>query len=141
MNLTPLLRKTRGILHPELIPDEDDPNAYCRPCEKTYVNRNSFRHHIKTIHEMAVKPIPFVKKAHHRIRNSGLIPDVNDTNFYCRACEKTYVSWNSYRDHLRKIHDMRFTDKKYSGSKSQKRKDRKKWISEAASISSRKKSN
>jgi hypothetical protein len=35
------------IVIPSVLPDVDDPNNYCKSCEKTYAHKYKYREHLK----------------------------------------------------------------------------------------------
>lgn len=97
-------RKTHDvILHPELKPDEFDPDLKCIACEKTFSCSSGFRNHLRKIHKMTLSG---GKRRGLRIRHPKIIPDKNDPDNCCHACERTYSSRLHYRDHLRGVHKM-----------------------------------
>jgi uncharacterized C2H2 Zn-finger protein len=85
--------------------DQNDPNFYCGRCEKHFKSRSTFRNHLTTVHELLLKPL--VKKRSNRIIHAELVPDLEDPNFACCACEKSYGSRSTYRKHLRGTHRMK----------------------------------
>lgn len=38
-----------------IMPDEDDPNFYCRSCTRTYSSARNYRVHLRKIHRMTIK--------------------------------------------------------------------------------------
>lgn len=130
MQVTPLPQLK--ILHPDIIPDEDDPIG-------------NYRHHLKNVHKMQLKSrlsqfailhpdiIPdqnnpacektFAHKSDYhghleaihkmtivpkeKFANPHLTPDADDPNHYCCVCHKTMVPRDSYRSHLRGMRDIK----------------------------------
>lgn len=116
-------------------PDENDPNYYCRPCDKKLATKDSFTRHIMKVHSAhfpdriplvcQCKPcsMTFPSKARYRDHllsehnvalNTGkgnhdpnFLPDPNDPDFFCRTCGKTKETKEKYRTHCRNIHHMK----------------------------------
>lgn len=64
----------------EVEPDIDDPNCYCRFCERnTLSSKYIYKQHIVSMHSIDQKPR----------KKDKAIPDVNDLNNYCRLCKRT----------------------------------------------------
>jgi hypothetical protein len=90
-----------AIKNPDLTPEIDYPNFYCRACEKRYPTNKNFWSHLYNAHKMKKKTdIPST------IIHPNITPDVNRIDFYCEACERQYHSRQSYSNHLRRIHKI-----------------------------------
>jgi hypothetical protein len=63
-----------------LLPDINDPNCYCRVCEKSYDSRGLYRKHIRRSHKMVLMPLKYTSTA---------IPE---------ALPSTYTSTLKYND-------------------------------------------
>jgi hypothetical protein len=46
--------KQKPILNPRQTPDANDPNFYCRSCEKTCTNQSFYRRHLRRIHQIII---------------------------------------------------------------------------------------
>jgi hypothetical protein len=87
MQVTPLPQLK--ILHPDIIPDEDDPIG-------------NYRHHLKNVHKMQLKS----RLSQFAILHPDIIPDQNNP-----ACEKTFAHKSDYHGHLEAIHKMTIVPK------------------------------
>jgi hypothetical protein len=108
MKLEPLVRRPcpKRIINPDIIPDVNDPNYDCRACNHEYADKRSYRRHLQTIHKMKLEPL--AKRPHPKRKiESDIVPDVNDPNYNCRACNYKFASKWSYRNHLMDIHGMK----------------------------------
>jgi hypothetical protein len=47
-------------------------------------------------------------KGRNQIVHPELTPDIKNPNFFCCACDKTFVTKQKYHVHLRNIHKMKF---------------------------------
>ncbi|KAL9536508.1 hypothetical protein MBANPS3_012602 [Mucor bainieri] len=74
-------------------PDVNDPNNYCRVCDKTYTRKTYFKYHVRAAHSIGKKDQ----------ETEETKPDTNDPNNYCRVCQRTYASKQIYRRHLRTV--------------------------------------
>ncbi|CEP12479.1 hypothetical protein [Parasitella parasitica] len=90
---------------PEVLPDPQDPNNFCRVCHETYLVKQRYFRHLLKYHGM---------KASARIRRFDILPDLFDVDYYCRACEhklaskcnRSYASDESLLKHVRLVHDI-----------------------------------
>ncbi|KAL9553260.1 hypothetical protein MBANPS3_003369 [Mucor bainieri] len=92
---------SRAIKHVETEPDIHDPNFYCKSCERKYRDAEAYRHHLRSVHYMVLKPIPVWKVPH-----SDIVPDPDDPHLYCRACDRTYKCKQYYRNHCQFAHGV-----------------------------------
>ncbi|KAI7894231.1 uncharacterized protein EV154DRAFT_600119 [Mucor mucedo] len=86
------------------LPNEDDPDFYCRVCDRKCITGQAFRIHIRRVHN--------VKLRHDSIRtyrNPGITPDPHDPNLECGACERQFANGRTYFTHLKFVHDMSFS--------------------------------
>lgn len=90
IKLAPVIKKNHIIKNPDILPEWDNPNNYCRSCEFTFKGKSAFRRHCKLKH--GIKP-PTVER-----------PDMRDPNFYCKVCNITFISRISYKTHCGIIH-------------------------------------
>lgn len=85
---------------PNITPDYDDPNGYCKSCNKTYKSRAIYKEHLRKFHIMAKYP--------KSIPNPEILPEMSDsTNKYCAPYNHVYISRRSYLIHLRHVHHMK----------------------------------
>lgn len=71
---------------------------YCRRCIINIKGCREYYDHLRTQHN--------IKPNISRVRHVDLQPDIDDANFFCRACEKPLVDSPSYLAHLKRIHHM-----------------------------------
>lgn len=109
LKTTPLAHNRVGIINLNLLPDQSDPNFYCRSCEKSFSAKCSFYNHIRVVHEMKII-LPSSLKL-----DTQLLPNIDDPNFYCCACGRSYHNRNNYGNHLRKVHKLRSNAKRVFG--------------------------
>ncbi|KAI9342438.1 hypothetical protein BD770DRAFT_398694 [Pilaira anomala] len=86
------------------VPDINDPNLHCSVCDHTFDERPRYHRHLRDIHGI-FKPTTsagFTQLPPLQI----IIPDINDPNYYCSACDMAYPSKEIFRAHLIKIHAM-----------------------------------
>ncbi|KAI7907835.1 uncharacterized protein BX663DRAFT_492149 [Cokeromyces recurvatus] len=106
-NPSPPQNSNRPIRYPDIKPDPNDPNFYCRSCDHVYSSFRSFKHHLAKFHNIIVEPPPSrlsMQSINCPIRYPELEPDPKDPNFYCRSCDHTYSSFRSFRTHLAQFH-------------------------------------
>lgn len=96
---------------PEALPDEFDPNNYCRQCNRIYTTTENYRQHLKRAHKMVLVRLS------KRILDLNISPNPNDANNHCASCNRTYSSRRSYQLYLEGIHKKNCT--KNSKSKAQ----------------------
>ncbi|KAF1805870.1 hypothetical protein FB192DRAFT_1364930 [Mucor lusitanicus] len=88
------------------VPDVDDPNGYCCVCEKTYSTVHYYKVHVATFHATPIDP-QNTQQQQQQQQQQQVLPDVDDPNFHCRSCQKTFLDQNRYRSHLRGAHKMK----------------------------------
>ncbi|KAI9474153.1 MAG: hypothetical protein EXX96DRAFT_329111 [Benjaminiella poitrasii] len=94
------------IVHPELEPDPNDPNLFCRSCEHTYSRLRNFKDHLFKIHNIVVEKPPRPLKVKSHIKHPDLEPDPNDPNNYCSFCNRKYTRKYSFKRHLATAHNI-----------------------------------
>ncbi|KAL9542582.1 hypothetical protein MBANPS3_008547 [Mucor bainieri] len=100
------LRMVHQIALPPLIgnfsctdlPDPYNPDHHCSVCKRTYTSLGVYRNHCKRVH--------FMELSHASIVNPDAKIDINHPNFYCAQCEHSFAIKNSFKIHLRHIHNM-----------------------------------
>ncbi|KAL0138376.1 C2H2-type zinc finger transcription factor [Mucor lusitanicus] len=88
--------------------------SYCQTCDKRSSTMQNYRRHLLAIHKKKMKSkYAFTQHLQlvHSIFKSAPPqtkekPDIDDSNNYCRACQKNFLSIYNYRSHLRKVHQM-----------------------------------
>lgn len=88
---------------PEALPDEFDPNNYCRQCNRIYTTTENYRQHLKRAHKMVLVRLS------KRILDLNISPNPNDANNHCASCNRTYSSRRSYQLYLEGIHKKNCT--------------------------------
>lgn len=85
---------------PNIQPEPNDPNFYCKSCKFKYSNVTTYRVHLFQMHEIGTQPRRQIRP------NLNIQPDPNDPNFYCKSCEHNYLNNTKYEIHLRSVHKM-----------------------------------
>lgn len=86
------------------LPDEFNPNNYCKPCDRHFPKRCKFRYHMLLHHNMKLsEPAPSTLSMVH----PHLKPDPNDPNLHCAPCDKTFAASRNFQYHLKTIHEMK----------------------------------
>lgn len=81
------------------LPDKDDPNFYCKKCDKKLRYLSTFRKHLHDFHKInIITPRPKL--------NLEIQPDINDPNFYCLVCKKNYKGNKDYRRHIKHVYKV-----------------------------------
>ncbi|KAL0141131.1 C2H2-type zinc finger transcription factor [Mucor lusitanicus] len=83
----------------QLKPDVDDPNNYCRACQKMYPSKDRYRAHLRMVHQMILTSLK--RKSNHK-----QLPDPYNRDYYCSVCKKNYVEAKLYRRHCKQAHFM-----------------------------------
>lgn len=73
----------------------------CNICGKVFPEIYCLRRHLTRVHGFEYPAQPEL------IVNPDLVPDVNDPNYYCISCDKHYANNGSFRNHIRRIHDIK----------------------------------
>ncbi|KAK4519051.1 Microtubule bundling protein [Mucor velutinosus] len=87
----------------EAKPDINDPSFYCSSCEKTLSCKAAFKKHLFLIHYVHQ---PTTEKSESQ-------PDINDHNNCGCVCQRYYFSNGRNRKHLRKVHQKLLEPSKY----------------------------
>lgn len=99
-----VFRSTKTRAKNDLIPNPGDPKFYCCSCDYTYSSKYSYRHHLQ--HKNKIKLTPIFRKG-YKAKNRDILPEWNNQKNYCRSCEPTFASKNSYRRHCIHVHRMK----------------------------------
>lgn len=96
-------KKSNGIttINPADLPDEFDPDFFCRVCDRKYVTVSAFRIHIRRVHNIRLQ-----YDTTKPIRHPDITPDLEDPTLYCGACERQFLNGKTYIIHLKYIHYM-----------------------------------
>ncbi|KAK4516135.1 multiprotein-bridging factor 1 [Mucor velutinosus] len=89
----------------DFLPDINDPNNYCRVCDKTYSNKYGYRVHMEHLHNMK---LPQLVNPNGKNMPSPILPDPHDPDYYCRVCQITNYNITAHRRHCRIVHQMVF---------------------------------
>lgn len=103
---TPNASSDATVVNPADLPDESDPNLFCRVCDKKYTRLAGFRVHIRRVHNMKLK-----YDEERTFLHPDILPDVNDPTLYCGACEKQFINGKTYVTHIRFVHSIPVTSK------------------------------
>lgn len=124
-----------SIKNIKLEPDVQDPNHYCRTCDREFKSRLGYRGHLRTVHFILLKAIDISPSdntastdpnlycnlcqtsycnrsylQHHiRSAHSDILPKPNNTDNYCISCKKSFKSELLYRKHCRRVHALKPT--------------------------------
>lgn len=79
-----------------VIPVEEIINTSCRVCDQDLSSELDLRLHMLSIHSI-YEPSQVTNK---------LKPDVDDPNYYCRACNWKAATKGKYNSHLRSVHNI-----------------------------------
>lgn len=93
--------ETRKLIPPGTLPDANDPNDYCRLCNKFYSSKKNYKKHLKISHKMVLKPLHANPKPNFKIT-----PDPYNSSNHCDSCNWTFGSLSVYRSHLDGVHKM-----------------------------------
>ncbi|EPB84469.1 hypothetical protein HMPREF1544_08773 [Mucor circinelloides 1006PhL] len=78
----------------DVIPDFNDRNYYCPPCNRSLLYLPSFLRHLERAHAMYTEgPQTLIP-----------VPNINDDNNSCRICRENYSCKREYRRHHDIIH-------------------------------------
>ncbi|CAO0801265.1 unnamed protein product [Mucor circinelloides] len=77
----------------------DDPNNYCRSCQKTYSSRSRYRQHLCQAHQMTPPSMNVVG-------NSRDFPDPYNLHNHCSVFKKSWKTRARCRDHCKCAHFM-----------------------------------
>ncbi|EPB87479.1 hypothetical protein HMPREF1544_05673 [Mucor circinelloides 1006PhL] len=69
-------------------PDLQDPNYYCKCCNRTLSTRTLYLRHCRQMHDLP-------------------LPDPDDPNFFCKVCNMKSPDLFTYRKHLGEFHQMK----------------------------------
>ncbi|KAL9537042.1 hypothetical protein MBANPS3_012137 [Mucor bainieri] len=97
-------KKSASVANP-LLPDINDPNFYCRVCDKTLRTKYSYYSHLLVEHS------DFSPDQSSQHQQKATIPkkrqavlDVDDPNNHCAFCNRTFESQDTFHQHLRSKH-------------------------------------
>lgn len=76
---------------PEILPDKDDPNSYCRSCDKSFAQRQLYMQHLQRIYKLQI-----IKARPNKLT---MKPNIDYPNFCCQVCKTIYSSRKPYRRH------------------------------------------
>ncbi|GAN03311.1 hypothetical protein MAM1_0038d02764 [Mucor ambiguus] len=85
----------------DLPPDMNDPNFYCRACDKKLSCKAGFRTHLAVYHNMFL-PVKKLKSPSEATTQ----PDQTNYKYYCLSCDNRYPTTTKYREHLELIHHV-----------------------------------
>jgi ribosomal protein L31 len=94
MHQMDIRRQTQKKINPNISPDIDDPNFYCRTCKATYKTRSYYRNHLKYTHIMELKPL----RGHPRFDHYMKEDDSKETS--CIICKLIFGSRRGYLQHM-----------------------------------------
>lgn len=90
----------------DLLPNPEDPNFYCRACDRTHSTKGTFRAHCINYHKMYLPPTPKALQLSLIAKFPDIMPDPEDPDFNCCVCQRNYSDKYNFRRHLRTYHKM-----------------------------------
>lgn len=102
-DVVPFILTRTPKLVSDLPPDVNDPNHYCRACDKKLAGRAGYRTHLSLFHDMV---LPLIRKTSADPTAKRYIFHKSDTKYHCRTCDKGYPTTIKYREHLEHIHHI-----------------------------------
>ncbi|KAG2235952.1 hypothetical protein INT48_004282 [Thamnidium elegans] len=89
----------------ELLPDTNDPNYFCRVCDKKYRNESAYHIHLIRIHGIR-EPSWRMKPILH----PNIVPDIKHKDLFCAACELYFRSSKTFACHIAHVHNISFSN-------------------------------
>ncbi|EPB84475.1 hypothetical protein HMPREF1544_08779 [Mucor circinelloides 1006PhL] len=80
-------------------PDVDNPNFYCRICQKNYICSSNYRTHLRCKRHIALLSL----KSN---ASPDKLPNPNDPHNFCSVCKKSWKKRRQYRAHCKHKHFM-----------------------------------
>lgn len=97
MKLAPITRTP----DPNILPDIDDPNFYCKSCQAQYASCKNYRIHLRRVH--GLKLVPLRKKS--TFDSTISVDDTkNPKDTTCIICKLRYSSRTGYQTHMKNTH-------------------------------------
>lgn len=107
------LVKYHAASNPSLLPDANDPDYYCKVCDRIFYAQKHFLRHLQTTHKMVVeKPPPVVKTTSQkikRLRRKELKPEPQfgtELVYHCRLCDRSIATKRRFLSHVRRVHHI-----------------------------------
>lgn len=108
---------TLSLFYDQVIPDDNDPEYYCRVCKTNSATRGAYYEHLTKDHGMILMPF-----SHWRNNKPDLDgPDVDESNvdklnadgpnWYCKVCQRKYSSRQYYHKHIERFHNIKLEHK------------------------------
>lgn len=94
-------RLPKPTQNPNVLPDVDDPNFYCKSCQFKYKSRAIYRYHLRQTHKMELTLL---------VKQSIVDPTIsvadtkNPNNTCCAICKIKYCRRTYYQQHMKKFH-------------------------------------
>lgn len=90
--ILPKLQKSTE--NPDISPDINDPNFYCKSCQTKYKSRRNYRAHLRHKQKMQLTPL----KKQTTFDSTISVGDTKKPdNTSCSLCKYTYTNKNSYQ--------------------------------------------
>ncbi|KAL0141289.1 C2H2-type zinc finger transcription factor [Mucor lusitanicus] len=91
-----------------LLPDINDPNFYCRVCDKTLETKSNFYSHLLASHSNYAPKDPSLPQQETTTTTTSkkrtAMLDVDDPNHHCAFCDRTFETQDTFHQHLRSEH-------------------------------------
>ncbi|KAI9344154.1 hypothetical protein BD770DRAFT_475911 [Pilaira anomala] len=107
------------ILHHIIIPEAqsetetsieiNDPNYHCSQCKISFTTRSNYHKHLDhsyKMHYLQVHQIHVISITQQKIPYPEIIPNIEDPDFHCAACNETLSNQLVYSMHLYDLHDI-----------------------------------
>lgn len=105
MELTPL----RPTPNSDITPDSYHKGNHCESCSWTFKLKHVYHNHLKRVYKMAIPHKMTIPRKTKTKPNHDIVPDIDDPNYYCKSCQKSYKSNSKYCNHLRSVHRMKLS--------------------------------
>lgn len=91
----------KHIKNIDLEPDFNDPNHYCKSCEKHSIGWPAYRNHLRSIHHLSVKSLQ------QKVQPESVTPDPSGPDYRCSSCSLAFQNKQAYQEHMKKHPEMK----------------------------------
>ncbi|GAA5802161.1 hypothetical protein HPULCUR_007622 [Helicostylum pulchrum] len=113
------------IVHTTKTPNIDNIHFFCSVCEYTFSSKDEYHRHLSLVHKLG----PLFDRRHtlqEQLSQAELsqptqpeitaaVPTLEDTTFYCKACNQQYTDEPHYHQHLATNHGLNMPKKLHPG--------------------------
>lgn len=89
----------------KLLPDTNDPNHFCRVCDRKYQSDSTYHVHLIRIHG-----IRDPNWRMRRILHPDVVPDIKNQDLFCAACERYFRTPITFACHIANVHNISFSN-------------------------------